>query len=73
MRHAWIWVSCHLGCSVSPGRSAGDGRRASKAIVGNCCGGVLGRQGRHAKCNDERIYDLEFDAEFRLIKKKLED
>jgi hypothetical protein len=27
----------------------------------------------HARCNDGRKYDLEFDTSFKLIKKKLED
>jgi hypothetical protein len=29
--------------------------------------------GRCAKCNDGLIYDLKFDAEFRLIKMELKD
>ena len=83
MRHAWIWVLLVIFVVVSAraDRPVTEEERAklSSAIAAAGCSGGKWEfdDGRYevdnAKCNDGRIYDLKFDAEFRLIKKKLED
>jgi hypothetical protein len=50
----------------------------SAIAAAGCSGGKLEfDDGRYevdnARCSDGKIYDLKFDAEFRLVKKELED
>ena len=74
-------LACPWLCSgLGPGRAVTDDERAklvSAVSAQGCSGGKMGfDDGKYevddVRCNDGKIYDLDFDRSFELLKKKLE-